>query len=47
MKICGKHEQNGYYAAQDFFCVREFIKTGSQLTLLHGRALVERSSGGI
>jgi len=22
-------EQNGYYAAQDFFCVREFIKTES------------------
>jgi hypothetical protein len=29
------------------FCVREFIKTESQLTLLHGCALGERSSGGI
>jgi hypothetical protein len=28
-------------------CVREFIKTESQLTLLHGSALGERSSGGI
>jgi len=29
------------------FCVRKFIKTESQLTLLHGCALGERSSGGI
>jgi len=29
------------------FCVREFIKTKSQLTLLHGCALGERPSGGI
>ena len=29
------------------FCVCEFIKTESQLTLLHGFALGERSSGGI
>jgi len=29
------------------FCVREFIKTESQLTLLHGFALGERSGGGI
>jgi len=29
------------------FCVREFIKTGSQVVLLHGCALGERSSGGI
>jgi len=29
------------------FCVRELIKTESQLTLLHGCALGERSSGGI
>ena len=29
------------------FCVREFIKTESRLTLLHGFALGERSSGGI
>jgi len=31
---------------QDFF-VREFIKTESQLMLLHGCALGERSSSGI
>jgi hypothetical protein len=36
-----------YYAAQDFFCVCEFIKTESQPTLLHGCGLGERSSGGI
>jgi len=29
------------------FCVGEFIKTESQLTLLHGCALGERSSGGV
>jgi hypothetical protein len=29
------------------FCVREFIKTKPQLTLLHGCALSEHSSGGI
>jgi hypothetical protein len=29
------------------FCACEFIKTESQLTLLHGYALGERSSGGI
>jgi len=29
------------------FCVREFIKTEPQLTLLHGCALGEHSSGGI
>ena len=29
------------------FCVREFIKTESQLTLLHVCAIGERSSGGI
>jgi hypothetical protein len=29
------------------FCVHEFIKTESQLMLLHGFALGERSSGDI
>jgi len=29
------------------YCVREFIKTESQLMLLHGCALGECSSGGI
>ena len=29
------------------FCVREFIKTESQLTLLHGCELGERSSGSV
>jgi hypothetical protein len=29
------------------FCLREFIKTESQLKLLQGCALGERSSGGI
>jgi hypothetical protein len=32
---------------RNIFYVREFIKTEPQLTLLHGCALGERSSGGI